>query len=158
MIDEIGYSTSEATVKALIRRIMAGEFYDRGGLVYGFGHAVYTVSDPRAEILRGYCEMVAKEQYKMEEFNFYCLFERCVKEVMKEDKNKVIPTNVDYYSGFAYEMLEIPRDMFTPLFVISRIVGWVAHNLENKLYDGKIMRPATKYVGGSQEYVPMKER
>lgn len=158
VIDEIGYSTSEATVKALIRRIMAGEFYDRSGLIYGFGHAVYTVSDPRAEILRGYCEMVAKEQYKMEEFNFYCLFERCVKEVMKEDKNKVIPTNVDYYSGFAYEMLEIPRDMFTPLFVISRIVGWVAHNLENKLYDGKIMRPATKYVGGSQEYVPMKER
>ncbi len=158
VIGEIGYSTSEAAVKALIRRITAGEFYDRSGLVYGFGHAVYTVSDPRAEILRGYCETVAKEQYKMEEFNFYCLFEKCVKEVMLEDKNKVIPTNVDYYSGFAYEMLQIPRDMYTPLFVISRLVGWVAHNLENKLYDGKIMRPATKYVGGNQEYVPMKER
>lgn len=158
VIGEIGYSTSEAAVKALIRRITAGEFYDRSGLVYGFGHAVYTISDPRAEILRGYCETVAKEQYKMEEFNFYCLFEKCVKEVMLEDKNKVIPTNVDYYSGFAYEMLQIPRDMYTPLFVISRLVGWVAHNLENKLYDGKIMRPATKYVGGNQEYVPMKER
>ena len=158
VIGEIGYSTSEAAVKALIRRITAGEFYDRSVLVYGFGHAVYTVSDPRAEILRGYCETVAKEQYKMEEFNFYCLFEKCVKEVMLEDKNKVIPTNVDYYSGFAYEMLQIPRDMYTPLFVISRLVGWVAHNLENKLYDGKIMRPATKYVGGNQEYVPMKER
>ena len=158
VIGEIGYSTSEAAVKALIRRITAGGFYDRSGLVYGSGHAVYTVSDPRAEILRGYCETVAKEQYKMEEFNFYCLFEKCVKEVMLEDKNKVIPTNVDYYSGFAYEMLQIPRDMYTPLFVISRLVGWVAHNLENKLYDGKIMRPATKYVGGNQEYVPMKER
>ena len=75
-----------------------------------------------------------------------------------EDKQKVIPTNVDYYSGFAYEMLQIPRDMYTPLLVISRLVGWVAHNLENKLYDGKIMRPATKYVGQNVEYIPMAER
>ena len=66
--------------------------------------------------------------------------------------------NVDYYSGFAYDMLGIPRDMFTPLFVISRMVGWLAHNLENKLYDGRIMRPATKYVGKINEYIPMEER
>ena len=158
VIDEIGYSTDENTIKALIRKILAGDFYDHTGLVYGFGHAVYTVSDPRAEILRRCCETVAKEQFKMEEFNFYRLFEQCTKEVILEDKNKVIPTNVDYYSGFAYEMLQIPRDMYTPLFVISRLVGWVAHNLENKLYDGKIMRPATKYVGENVDYIPMKER
>lgn len=158
IIDKIGYSTDEHTIKSLIRTILAGDFYDHTGLIYGFGHAVYTISDPRAEILRSCCEVVAKEQFKIEEFNFYVLFERCVKEVLLEDKNKVIPTNVDYYSGFAYEMLNIPRDMYTPLFVISRIVGWVAHNLENKLYDGKIMRPATKYVGENVEYIPMKER
>ena len=97
-------------------------------------------------------------RFKIEDFNFYCFFEKCVKEVILEDKHKVIPTNVDYYSGFAYEMLQIPRDMYTPLFVISRLVGWVAHNLENKLYDGKIMRPATKYVGQNVEYIPMAER
>ncbi|MDO5415672.1 MAG: citrate synthase [Lachnospiraceae bacterium] len=158
VVKEIGYTTDETVIKELIRKILAGDFYDHTGLVYGFGHAVYTCSDPRAEILRKCCETVAREQFKMEEFNFYCLFEKCVKEVVLEDKNKVLPTNVDYYSGFAYEMLQIPRDMYTPLFVISRIVGWVAHNLENKLYDGKIMRPATKYVGGTEEYIPMKER
>ena len=158
VIGEIGFSTDEATVKALIRKILAGDFYDRSGLVYGFGHAVYTISDPRAEILRSCCEVVAREQFKIEDFNFYCFFEKCVKEVILEDKHKVIPTNVDYYSGFAYEMLQIPRDMYTPLFVISRLVGWVAHNLENKLYDGKIMRPATKYVGQNVEYIPMAER
>lgn len=158
VIGEIGYSTNETTIKTLVKKILAGDFYDHSGLVYGFGHAVYTISDPRAELLRACCETVAREQFKMEEFNFYCLFEKCVKEVILEDKNKVIPTNVDYYSGFAYEMLRIPRDMYTPLFVISRLVGWVAHNLENKLYDGKIMRPATKYVGENVEYIPMKER
>ena len=77
---------------------------------------------------------------------------------MKERKGVALPTNVDYYSGFAYEMLGIPRDLYTPLFVCSRMVGWVAHNIENKLYDGRIMRPATKYVGDNKEYTAMEER
>ena len=77
---------------------------------------------------------------------------------MEEIKGKALPTNVDFYSGFAYGMLRIPRDLYTPLFVGSRVVGWVAHNIENKLYDGRIMRPATKYVGDNMDYVPMSER
>ena len=158
VIDEIGYSTSEATVKALIRRIMAGEFYDRSGLVYGFGHAVYTVSDPRADMLRACCAEVAKEKKQMTEFDFRQRFENAALEVMKERKGVALPTNVDYYSGFAYGMLNIPRDLYTPLFMCSRMVGWVAHNIENKLYDGRIMRPATKYVGDNKGYMPMEER
>ena len=162
MMDEvialIGYTTDKAAVKSAIRKITGKELYDRSGLVYGFGHAVYTISDPRAELLRGVCEEVAKEQGKMKEFYFYRLFEECVKEVIMEDKHKVIPTNVDYYSGFAYDMLRIPRELYTPLFVTSRLVGWIAHNIENKLYDGKIMRPATRYVGENVAYQSVEER
>ena len=94
----------------------------------------------------------------MDAFDFYNRFERIVKEMLQEKNGRTLPTNVDYYSGFAYEMLQIPRDLYTPLFVCSRVVGWVAHNIENKLYDGKIMRPATKYVGNNTDYIPMEER
>ncbi len=158
VIGQIGYTTDREAVKSVIRRITGKELYDKSGLVYGFGHAVYTISDPRAELLREYCETVAREQDKMKEFEFYRLFEECVKEVIQEDKHRIIPTNVDYYSGFAYDMLQIPRELYTPLFVTSRLVGWIAHNIENKLYDGKIMRPATKYVGENVPYVNVENR
>ena len=162
MMDEvialIGYTTDKAAVKSAIRKITGKELYDRSGLVYGFGHAVYTISDPRAELLRGVCEEVAKEQGKMKEFYFYRLFEECVKEVIMEDKHKYNPTIVDYYSGYAYVFLRIPREMYTRQFVTSRLVGWIAHNIENKLYDGKIMRPATRYVGENVAYQSVEER
>lgn len=158
VVAQIGYSGDREAIKAVIRRITSKELYDKSGLVYGFGHAVYTISDPRAELLRDYCETVAREQDKMKEFEFYRLFEECVKEVIQEDKHRIIPTNVDYYSGFAYDMLQIPRELYTPLFVTSRLVGWIAHNIENKLYDGKIMRPATKYVGENVPYVNVENR
>ena len=85
-------------------------------------------------------------------------FENLVKQVIFERKGYTISNNVDYYSGFAYEMLNIPRELFTPLFVCARCVGWIAHNIENKLYDGRIMRPATKYVGQFNEYIKIKDR
>lgn len=153
-----GYGASDEKIRRTVEKIMDGKLYDRTGLVYGFGHAVYTISDPRADILRAYCQAVAKEKKMMDELDFHLRFERIAQEVMAERKGKALPTNVDFYSGFAYHMLGIPRDLYTPLFVIARMVGWLAHNLENKLYDGRIMRPATKYVGENKEYVPMKER
>ena len=153
-----GYDADDKKIRQAVEKLMAGELYDRSGLVYGFGHAVYTVSDPRAEVLRACCMEVAKEQKHTRELDFYMRFERIAKEVMEEIKGKALPTNVDFYSGFAYGMLRIPRDLYTPLFVCSRVVGWVAHNIENKLYDGRIMRPATKYVGDNMDYVPMSER
>lgn len=161
---DVVYETSgglDADEKALMRtaeRLLDGELYDMSGLIYGFGHAVYTVSDPRAEILRECCKAVAKEKNKMPELEFYMRFEQAVKKVMEARKGKVIPSNVDYYSGFAYGLLQIPRELFTPLFVCARSVGWVAHNIENKLYDGKIMRPASKYVGELSEYSRMEDR
>ena len=94
----------------------------------------------------------------MYKFTFYKLFEDTVKEVMREKKGITVASNVDLYSGLAYSMLGIPEELFTPLFATARVAGWVAHNLENKLYDGKIMRPATKYVGEKQEFIPMSQR
>lgn len=158
VIKEIGYTTDETKIKDIVTKLLNKQFYNKSGLVYGFGHAVYTISDPRAEILRHYCGIVAHEKGREEEFEFYLRFERIVKETLMETKGLTACANVDYYSGFAYDMLGIPRDMFTPMFVISRMVGWLAHNLENKLYDGRIMRPATKYVGEISHYVPMEER
>ena len=153
-----GYDASDEKIRKAVRKVADGELYDKTGLIYGFGHAVYTISDPRAEILYECLKEVAAEKRKEKELDFYKRFEKEVKALMKERKGKPLPTNVDFYSGFAYSMLDIPRDLYTPLFVCSRIVGWVAHNIENKLYDGRIMRPATKYVGEKVDYVPMENR
>ncbi len=158
VIDKIGYTTDKDKVVAVVNELLDGNMYDHTGLIYGFGHAVYTLSDPRAEILRGLAEKLAQEKHCEERFNFYRLFEDTVHEITFERKKKPLPTNVDFYSGFAYELLGIPMDLYTPLFAIARVAGWVAHNVENKLYDGRIMRPATKYVGEHQDFVNMNNR
>lgn len=158
IIATIGITNDENKIKAIINKILDKKFYDKSGLIYGFGHAVYTITDPRAELLKSYCEKISKVKNRYEEYKFYELFERLVKEIVMERKGRTISNNVDYYSGFAYDMLGIPRDLFTPLFVCARTIGWIAHNIENKLYDGKIMRPATKYVGDIYEYQSIKER
>lgn len=158
IVTEIGYDADDDAIRNIIHRILDKDFYDRSGLVYGLGHAVYTQTDPRAEILREYCRRVAEEKNRMQDFEFMVRFETIAKDEIFKMKGKEIATNVDYYSGFAYEMLAIPRDLVTPLFALSRTVGWVAHNIENKLYDGRIMRPATKYVGEIEEYIKMEDR
>lgn len=160
VLEEVGgYEADDSRIRQAVEKLFEGELYDRSGLVYGFGHAVYTISDPRADMLKECCIAVAKEKDLMTELEFRMRFETIARQVMEEKKGKPLPANVDYYSGFAYEMLGIPRDLYTPLFMCSRTVGWLAHNIENKLYDGRIMRPATKYVGGeNQEYVPMEGR
>ena len=160
VLEEVGgYEADDRKIRKAVEKLMDGELYDRTGLVYGFGHAVYTISDPRADILKACCDAVAKEKGLMTELEFRTRFEQIARQVAEERKGKALPANVDYYSGFAYEMLGIPRDLYTPLFMCSRTVGWLAHNIENKLYDGRIMRPATKYVGGeNQEYVSMEDR
>ena len=152
------YTDDKDAVRKVVEDLLSGALYDHSGLIYGFGHAVYTLSDPRAELLRSLCKKLAEEQGCLDQYAFYELFEKTVKEVVYEKKNKILPTNVDFYSGFAYNMLGIPEDLFTPLFAISRVAGWVAHNVENKLYDGRIMRPATKYVGETSDFVPMEKR
>ncbi len=158
IIKVIGITDDEVKIKEIIYKILDKEFFDKSGLIYGFGHAVYTISDPRAELLKSYCEKVSKVKNRYEEFKFYILFEKLVKEIIFERKGTTISNNVDYYSGFAYDMLGIPKDLYTPLFVCARTIGWIAHNIENKLYDGKIMRPATKYVGDINQYIEIKDR
>lgn len=159
IIDAIGTKATDSQIKGIIQKILDKKFKDNtDGLVYGFGHAVYTLSDPRAEIMRHYCGKLAKEKGMEDIFNFYNHFERIATKVLTEKTGMDICSNVDYYSGFAYHMLGIPRDLYTPLFVISRMVGWLAHNIEHKLYDNRIVRPAAKYVGDLMDYIPMEDR
>lgn len=158
VISDISIQASDAQIEDVIHRILTRNFQNRTGLVYGFGHAVYTLSDPRAEILRHFCEIVAKEKKMEEIFDFYTRFEKAAIAILSKEKNCSMCSNVDFYSGLAYSMLGIPRDLYTPLFVVSRTVGWVAHNVENKLYDNRIIRPAAKYVGDLMDFIPMEDR
>lgn len=152
VIETIGYTQEKEKVDEILKHILNHDFYDRSGLIYGIGHAVYTLSDPRCEILKARARDLAKTKGKEKEFAFYELFEQCAKQMIYKEKGIHVCANIDFYSGFVYEMLEIPQDLYTPLFVCARVVGWVAHTIENRLNDGRIMRPATKYVGEIKHY------
>lgn len=147
IINTIGLCKDIELIKSMQRKILNKEVFDKAGLLYGMGHAVYTLSDPRSEILQTYAHMLAMENGYKDTFVFYQRFEQCAKEVIWEEKGIHVSSNIDFYSGLVYQMLDIPEDLYTPLFVCARTIGWIAHNIENKLYDGRIMRPATKYVG-----------
>ena len=127
---------------------------------YVSGHAVYTLSDPRAVILKEYARSLSEEKGLTEEFMLYSKVEQLASELLTGRKNlhKPICCNVDFYSGFVYSMLGIPTQMFTPIFAISRIAGWSAHRIEELVNEGKIIRPAYKYVGHHRAYVPLDER
>ena len=152
--------SNEKEVVAYLRKILRKEAFDRSGLVYGQGHAVYTISDPRAILLREKARELASVKNCMEEFELYCLIERVFPAVFMEEKgaDKKICTNVDFYSGFVYSMLGIPRELYTPIFAVSRIAGWAAHRLEEIVSGGRIYRPAFKQVGESRLYTPLDKR
>lgn len=157
-IDELGLKASDEDMLHLIRRILDKDFNDYTGLVYGIGHAVYTLSDPRCQILSQKCKELAIEKNRLAEYEFYNKFEKLAIQEIKDRKGLNVCANVDFYSGLVYDMLGIPKDLYTLLFVIGRSVGWVAHNIENKLYSGKIIRPAGKYVGDKKKYVKLNDR
>jgi len=151
--------TNENQIKDYIRRLLNKEAYDRRGLIYGMGHAVYSLSDPRAVILKKKAEELARYKGREEEFQLYNLFEHFSKELFKEKaKNKIICANVDFYAGFVYDMLGIPRELYTPIFALSRMAGWTAHRLEELIAGGRIIRPAYKCIAPHQEYVPLAKR
>lgn len=158
VIEQIGMDADDEHIRQIQKQLLHKEFYDHSGLIYGMGHAIYTKSDPRAELLKEHLAQLAIEKQEENRLAFYQRFEANAKELIRAEKGVGVSANVDFYSGLVYEMLHIPHDLFTPLFVCARMVGWLAHNIENKLYDGKIMRPATKYVGTLQEYVPIEKR
>lgn len=158
VINEIGLDASDEAILNIVQMIYDGDFNDHSGLVYGVGHAVYTLSDPRSEILAKKCEELAIEKNRLKEYLFYKKFAEIAIAELYRRKGIHVCTNVDFYSGLVYDMLDIPSDLYTLLFVIGRTVGWVAHNVEAKLYSNRIIRPATKYVGELTHYKKRNER
>ena len=150
----------ESEIKDYLRKILNREAYDKSGLIYGIGHAVYTISDPRAVLLKKKAEQLAEAKGMLEEYRLYESVERLGIEAFREFKKTNVPmsANVDFYSGFVYRMLDIPTDLYTPLFAIARISGWCAHRIEELVKGGKIMRPAYKSVSTRKPYIPLDER
>ena len=157
-VETVGLNASDEDITAYINKVLNKEAYDHSGLVYGFGHAVYTLSDPRAEIIREYAEKLAEEKGKSDLYTFYTRFEKLAKKAIANKIGKNVCANVDFYSGMVYDMLEINEDLFSPMFVTARMVGWLAHNIEDKLYCNKIIRPAGMYVGQINEYIDKEDR
>jgi citrate synthase len=150
----------EGEVADYLEKILTGGAYDGSGLIYGQGHAVYTKSDPRAVLLRDKAALLAAEKKCADEFNLYRLVERLTPEVFKKVKgsDKIICSNVDFYSGFIYRMLGIPPELYTPIFAVSRVAGWCAHRMEEIISGGRIIRPAYKCVQKRLDYTPLAER
>ena len=149
----------EEEVREFLRRIIRRQEGDGSGLIYGMGHAVYTVSDPRAVVLRQKAESLAVEKGFEDDFRMLCLVEKLGPEVFAEEKgSKTVCANVDLYSGLIYKMLGISPDLYTPLFAISRIPGWCAHRIEEVVFANRIIRPAYKYLGVRQKYKSLEER
>ena len=151
---------TESNVYDYVRKILAKKAFDRTGLVYGIGHAVYTVSDPRAEVLKVYAGKLAEEKGLEEEFELYNTVAKAASELICQQKNidKPVNPNVDFYSGFVYSMLNLPDALYTPLFAVARIAGWCAHRMEELVSGGKIIRPAYECVIDRREYIPIAKR
>ncbi len=150
----------EEEIRAYLIKILEKEAFDKSGLIYGMGHAVYSVSDPRAEIFKKYVGMLSVEKKREKEFKLYNDVAKIATEVICERRKiyKGVSPNIDFYSGFAYSMLNLPDELYTPLFATARIAGWSAHRIEELVNAGKIIRPAYKSVAEYKEYTPMTQR
>jgi citrate synthase len=150
----------EDEVRAYLQALLDKRAFDKAGLIYGMGHAVYSLSDPRANILRSFVEKLSREKGRNEEYELYSLVERLGPEIIAGERKmyKGVSANVDFYSGFVYHMLDLPLELYTPIFAMARIAGWSAHRIEELINMSKIIRPAYKYVGSHQDYVPMEGR
>ena len=151
---------NDSQVRDYLARIVRREAFDRTGLIYGMGHAVYTLSDPRCILLRRQAEELARQKGRTDEFELYRMVERLAPEVFREIKktDKPLCANIDFYSGFVYDMLDIPSEMNTPLFAVARVAGWCAHIIEELLNGGRIIRPAYKNIKKPTEYIRLHER
>ena len=150
----------EEAVRAYLKKILNKEAFDKKGLIYGMGHAVYSLSDPRAQVFKGFVEQLATAKGRQKDFALYSMIERIAPEVISEKARiyKGVSANVDFYSGFVYSMLEIPLELYTPIFAIARIVGWSAHRIEELINMDKIIRPAYKSVMQERDYIDMNDR
>ncbi len=150
IISEIGVDATDDEINKIIDRIMKKDYFDKSGLIYGLGHAIYTISDPRCEILREEAKKLSIDK-NSPKFEFYQRFEKLAIKKLEAKTGSKCCANVDFYSGLIYELLNIPRDLFIPIFAAARLVGWISHDIENLLYCNKIVRPATKYVGFKED-------
>lgn len=152
--------SDEDAIRDYLRRLLRKEAFDHAGLIYGMGHAVYSLSDPRANVFKGFVKQLADEKGMGKEFMLYSAVERLAPEVIAAERRiyKGVSANVDFYSGFVYNMLGLPTELFTPIFAIARIAGWSAHRIEELVNAGKIIRPAYKNVQERRAYIPMDER
>ena len=161
MKEEISDWKDEEEIARCVRRLLAGEAFDGSGLVYGIGHAVYTKSDPRAVLLKEMARELAAEKGRLDELEFMERIEKVAIRTIYEVKGdgKILCANVDFYSGFVYDCIGIPREIYTPLFAMARIVGWCAHRNEELNFEGRrIIRPAYKCITSEETYVPLKKR
>ena len=158
--DNIGAYPSNEELKEYLRKMLKKEVFDNSGLIYGMGHAIYTESDPRAILLKEKARELSVQKGTEKDFSLYENIEKLTKEIFKEQKGEeaIIAANVDLYSGFVYRMLDIPTEIFTPLFAIARMGGWCAHRIEQILSDVKIIRPAYRSVAEKVEYIPLEKR
>ena len=152
--------TDEKEIEQYLCDLLNKKAFDKKGLIYGMGHAVYSISDPRANIFKGLVKDLAEEKGRMDEFNLYATVERLAPGVIAKERKiyKGVSANVDFYSGFVYSMLDLPPELYTPIFAIARIAGWSAHRIEEIINEGKIIRPAYKAVAKHKSYVPLDER
>ena len=160
MKEEVRDWKDDEEIITYLNRLLNKEAFDHSGLIYGMGHAVYSISDPRAQIFKGYVERLAKAKGMDDEFNFYSRVEKLATELIQSKRKiyKGVSANIDFYSGFMYRMLELPDQLFTPMFATARMVGWRAHRMEELMNCDKIIRPAYQSIAAERSYVPMKQR
>jgi citrate synthase len=150
----------EDEIANYLRKLLHKEAFDKSGLIYGMGHAIYTLSDPRAKIFKEHVGILSSEKNRSKEYELYKAVERIAPKIIGEERKiyKGVSANIDFYSGFVYDMLDLPLELYTPIFAISRIVGWSAHRIEEIINTGKIIRPAYISVSPQVEYTPIKDR
>ena len=150
----------EDAIRAYLRSLLHKEGFDHSGLIYGMGHAVYSISDPRARVFKGFVRKLSVEKGREREFELYDRVERLASEVISEERRiyKGVCANVDFYSGFVYRMLGLPSELYTPLFAIARIAGWSAHRIEELINSNKIIRPAYKAIDDPRPYIALADR
>jgi citrate synthase len=160
MKKEIRDWTDEEEIRDYLKRMLNKDAFDKSGLIYGIGHAVYTVSDPRCNIFKNFVEKLAEEKGRQKEFVLYSNIHRLAPEVVAEHKQmqKKVSANIDFYSGFVYSMLDLPQELYTPIFAIARISGWSAHRIEELVNSSKIIRPAYLSVQPERPYVKLEDR
>ncbi len=164
MLEDIKQNVSDWTdreeVSSYLTKILHKKAFDKAGLIYGIGHAIYSVSDPRAKVFKKFVKSLSEEKGLSKEFALYDLIEELAPEVIAKERKmyKGVSANVDFYSGFVYDMLGLPHELFTPIFAIARIAGWSAHRIEELINAGKIIRPAYMAVQPHREYIEMNKR